>query len=445
MESSKQIFFEAVGRGAVDEIKSMVTVNSKELMVHLARSSNDLGETPLILAVKGNHEKMVELLIEDLGALVVQTGRFLWKGIDYQAVPPLFVAIFAEHTDPMPIIKFLIEKDLPENANSPAGLDSIVSSSVPITQKIDILELMAAAYILQKKFTSGMKYWMEALGLRQSTEDVGPLPQDFDEHFRRMMGGATEITSMEQLQDLATTLNPVAWNIQALLISRRILSRIDPDGFHLFFLRLCIQRIILCRELRQLTHMFDFSIFVLELFDALQLEVQLINLWPLLYDVFHCMFFFFNEKYPLPLGDPEREDLSIENILRAIRLGSVLIYKHQRLRLEGKLPPDPIAPADVPGTPPGSILSMIKTTHHMALYLYYLARDETYLLQVKQQLFQYNQFIKENPGVISLLHLAVIFVDSTALPIDQIQLLLETGADPNANDIHGNTPFICWP
>ena len=88
---------------------------------------------------------------------------------------------------------------------------------------------------------------------------------------------------------------------------------------------------------------------------------------------------------------------------------------------------------------------MIKTTHHMALYLYYLARDETYLLQVKQQLFQYNQFIKENPGVISLLHLAVIFVDSTALPIDQIQLLLETGADPNANDIHGNTPFICWP
>ena len=206
MESSKQIFFEAVGRGAVDEIKSMVTVNSKELMVHLARSSNDLGETPLILAVKGNHEKMVELLIEDLGALVVQTGRFLWKGIDYQAVPPLFVAIFAEHTDPMPIIKFLIEKDLPENANSPAGLDSIVSSSVPITQKIDILEVMAAAYILQKKFTSGMKYWMEALGLRQSTEDVGPLPQDFDEHFRRMMGGAPEITSMDQLQDLATTL-----------------------------------------------------------------------------------------------------------------------------------------------------------------------------------------------------------------------------------------------
>ena len=54
MESSKQTFLEAVGRGAVDEIKAMVTVNSKELMVHLARSSNDLGETPLILAVKGN-------------------------------------------------------------------------------------------------------------------------------------------------------------------------------------------------------------------------------------------------------------------------------------------------------------------------------------------------------------------------------------------------------
>ena len=183
MESSKQIFFEAVGRGAVDEIKSMVTVNSKELMVHLARSSNDLGETPLILAVKGNHEKMVELLIEDLGAPVAQTGRFLWKGIDYQAVPPLFAAILAEHTDSMPMLKFLIEKDLPENNNSPAVLDSIMSSSVPLTQKTDILELIGAAYMLENYFNFGMKFWRQAMALRQSTEDVEPFPQDLDERF----------------------------------------------------------------------------------------------------------------------------------------------------------------------------------------------------------------------------------------------------------------------
>ena len=118
MESSQQTFFEAVGRGSADEVRSMVITNGKELMVQLARSSNDFGETPLILAVKGNHKEMVKLLVEELDAPIGQTGRFMWKGIDYQAVPPLFSAILAEHTDPMPILKFLIGKDFTANHNS---------------------------------------------------------------------------------------------------------------------------------------------------------------------------------------------------------------------------------------------------------------------------------------------------------------------------------------
>ena len=97
MESSLQTFFEAVGRGSADEVRSIATVSGKELMVQLARSSNDFGETPLILAVKGNHKEMVELLVQELDAPIGQTGRFVWKGIDYQAVPPLFSAILAEH------------------------------------------------------------------------------------------------------------------------------------------------------------------------------------------------------------------------------------------------------------------------------------------------------------------------------------------------------------
>ena len=155
---------------------------------------------------------MVEFLIEDLGAPVAQTGRFLWKGIDYQAVPPLFAAILAEHTDSMPMLKFLIEKDLPENSNSPAVLDSIMSSSVPLTQKTDILELIGAAYMLENYFNFGMKFWRQAMALRQSTEDVEPFPQDLDERFRRMMENTQETTSMEQLQELAVVLNPLPRN-----------------------------------------------------------------------------------------------------------------------------------------------------------------------------------------------------------------------------------------
>ena len=83
MESQKQIFFAEFGRGSIDEVRNLVAVDGKEQMVQLARSSNDLGETPLILAVKRNHEEMVKLLVEELEAPIGQIGRFKWKGIDY--------------------------------------------------------------------------------------------------------------------------------------------------------------------------------------------------------------------------------------------------------------------------------------------------------------------------------------------------------------------------
>ena len=435
MESTKQIFFEAVGRGADGEIRRMVTTKGKKLMVQLARSTNDLGETPLILAVKGNNEEMVKLLVEKLDVPIGQTGRFVWKGIDYQAVPPLFAAILTE-ADSMPILKFLIEKDLLSlSKDSPAGFNSTTSSSVPLTQKIDILELLGAAYILNNYFILGMKFWRQAMALRQSAEDIGPFPQDLDERFRRMMGNAAEITSMEQLEELAVSLNPLPRNTQALLVYRRILSRIDP-GINLFCLHLCIQRCNFCLNRGQFVQMFDVSIFVTELFAALQLEI-LIKIRPLVFRAFSSMFFAVFSMFERSRNDPEQEVPSIENLFKAIRLGSVLIYKHQLLRLEGRLPPDPIAPAGGPAFT-DSVGDMVRGTVLMSFDLFQLIRQEANRPQVKQQLFQYNRFIKENPGVISLLHLVVI--GSFSL-IDVIQLLLETGADPNAVDIYGNTPL----
>ena len=450
MESSKQTFFEAVGRGAVGEVRSMVTVNGRELMVQFARSSNDFGETPLILAVKGNHEEMVKLLVEELDAPLGQTGRFVWKGIDYQAVPPLFSAILAEHTDHLPILKFLIDKDLTAN-NSFAGLDSIMSNSVPLTQKIDILELMGAAYILENRFDFAMKCWVRAVALRQSTEEFEPFPQDLDERFQRLMGNAQEIRSMEQLEEFAVSLHEVPWNTQALLVSRRILNRLNP-GISCFFLRLCIQRCNFCVGPRQYTHMFDVSIFVAELLDSLPLE-NLNNCRLVTFNAFVWMSWALKLMFERPLSDPEQIGPLTENLLRNIRLASVLIYKHQRLRLEGRLTPDRTPPADVADAAglhgpayvsallaargfTGSIFDMLRITTFMSMHLWELVRKEANRLQVKQQLFQYSRFIKENPGVVSLLHLAVIFQD-----VDVIQLLLETGADPNAVDVYGNTPL----
>ena len=241
MESQQQTFFEAVGRGAVGEVRSMVTTNGKERMVQLARSSNDLGETPLILAVKGNHEKMVELLVEGLDTPIGQTGRFIWKGIDYQAVPPLFAAILAEHTDSMPMLKLLIEKDLPENNNSPAVLDSIMSSSIPRAQKIDVLEFVGAAYFLES-FDPDVciEYWIQAMELRQSTADGGPPipkdPQVLSEAIQEIFGVVSEVITMEQLLELRDALDTeTVSRKQALLVMHRILKHIEP-GLNLFFL-----------------------------------------------------------------------------------------------------------------------------------------------------------------------------------------------------------------
>ena len=69
------------------------------------------------------------------------------------------------------------------------------------------------------------------------------------------------------------------------------------------------------------------------------------------------------------------------------------------------MPPDPIPPADVAaaGGLTGSIFDMIRITTSMSVYLSELAREEANHLQVKQQLFQYNRFIEENPGDIFLI------------------------------------------
>ena len=417
----------------------MITINGKKLISHFACLSNDFGETPLILAVKGSHTDMVKLLVDELDAPVGQTGRFSWKGIDYQAVPPLFVAILAKQADSLPILKFLIGKDLPaDNNSSPAVLDSTMSSSAPLTQKIDILELVGAAYILRCCPFYAMKCWMQAMALRQMTEGGEPSPPD--EHFQRMMGNASELTSMEQLEEMA--FHPVPLITQALFVSRRILNRIDP-GLNVFLLCLCIERSFEFFVLEHYFQMLDVSIFVAQILNSVPLD-NLVSFRFAVSYVFNSMSLVLREVFRNE--DAEQDLPSIDNLIRATHLGSVLIYKRQKLRLEGRWTPNEIVRDKLPNNEMffifnGSVFDMIYTTTRMSLCLYRLAREEVNRPRVKQCLIQYNRFTRDNPGVVSLLHLAVNFADARKLPIDVIQLLLETGADPNAVDIYGNTPL----
>ena len=225
-------------------------------------------------------------------------------------------------------------------------------------------------------------------------------------------------------------------------MSRRILNRIDPR-LNVFLLCLCIERSFEFFVLEHYFQMLDVSIFVAQILNSVPLD-NLVSFRFAVSYVFNSMSLVLREVFR---NEDAEEDLpSIDNLIRATHLGSVLIYKRQKLRLEGRWTPNEIVRDKLPNNEMffifnGSVFDMIYTTTRMSLCLYRLAREEAIRPQVKQCLIQYNRFTRDNPGVVSLLHLAVNFADARKLPIDVIQLLLETGADPNAVDIYGNTPL----
>ena len=71
-------FFDAVGKGSVEELDKFASTYGMELVVQLVSSSNETGDTPLLLAVRENHEKMVDLLAVKFRAPISQSKMFMW-------------------------------------------------------------------------------------------------------------------------------------------------------------------------------------------------------------------------------------------------------------------------------------------------------------------------------------------------------------------------------
>ena len=162
----QQLIFEAADSGSVEVLREVVNSCGLEQTAEYAKSQNEELETPLIVAVKRNHYEVVEFLVRELHVSVGQTGRFLWNGVDYLQVPPLLAAIMCAKLCYHPIIDLLIARDV---AN-PVVLESILSSSIPRCLKIDILELVGAAYSQnENQRRIAMDFWSHATSLRQST------------------------------------------------------------------------------------------------------------------------------------------------------------------------------------------------------------------------------------------------------------------------------------
>ena len=83
---------------------------------------------------------MIKFLIEELKVDVYKPGRFNWKGVAYTKAPPLFAAILSDFTSNHCIINFIFWKTA-STKDLTFLLPSVMSTTIPRSQKIDMLEL----------------------------------------------------------------------------------------------------------------------------------------------------------------------------------------------------------------------------------------------------------------------------------------------------------------
>ncbi|KAI9554276.1 hypothetical protein GHT06_019548 [Daphnia sinensis] len=274
--SDCEAFFEAVSKGSKKKLNIMLfETNGPEVTAELAKSYNEDGETPLLMATRQGKKKMVKFLLQQLHVPVSQHGRFTWNGVEYPEVPPLFVAILCGQTD---IVPQLVAAEI-KSGQTLNSINSIVYSTNDRHQKINILELLGAAnlcfYDLHGSRELGLLYWKEAMNLRNATNDgwqVIPKPEVpfASDVARKAMGFAFEFTTLEQLdQIIASDLQLFTQNV---LVSQRIVNTISP-GANLFNLAHLCHFVGMCyNEEEQYDRTICIGLFFLEYFQQHQWE-----------------------------------------------------------------------------------------------------------------------------------------------------------------------------
>ena len=125
-------FFDAVGKGSVEELDKFASTYGMEVAVQLVSSSNKAGDTPLLLAVRENHEKIVDLLSVKFHAPITQSKTFMWQGLCYEGIPPFAVALISSNKTIPSIVSFLIVQD--HFCTSPTFLHSIMLGNNTATE-----------------------------------------------------------------------------------------------------------------------------------------------------------------------------------------------------------------------------------------------------------------------------------------------------------------------
>ncbi len=436
----KETFFEAVGKGSVKEVEKFLNKNGKKETAALAKTINKEGETPLLLAIKGDHEDMVKFLIEKLKVSSRQLGRFSWNGVHFPHAPPLFAAVVSAKSVCLSIVDTLIyseDKEFDFASFDPGAedddeifADSIVSSSLTRQQKIDVLELLGAVYIIKTsivKLYTAVELWKRAILLREPTDNDEPeIPKvtySLSECAQKVFGNISEFESWEELVQMASepTQNYLWFKYQSFLISLRIMRQIhpDPNSFSLFVLY--YYGTSLYMGMGKYPEAIHTLMLVLEPYQG---NEEVTYEWP--YELIATSVAVISESFhklkELPVENPNRKELTFASIMKALSYSSPYTKQPIDAHLDKKV--------DV------TVYGIFKMTSLIAAMLPQIKQEEQE--EFKKWLSGYIGFINKHPGVRSLLHFACA---QTKVQVEMIQLFIEAGADPNAPDSKGDTPL----
>ncbi len=426
---NKELFFRAVTEGSISELlKLEEKIGLKETSM-LAKSFNEHGETPLLLATKRNEEEIIDFVMKELEAVeVCQLGRFSWEGLDYMDAPPLFAAVICGSIE---VLNALLQKSILVSMNS-----IVESDTINRQQKIDFLEVIGAAYLLRQIadgtaywpfLEKGLKCWHGAMVLRHSTDEGGPsipkIPPPLSERAQKVLN-VSEVTTMEELEQqisIVQQINVESVEIQALLTVCRIFNQI-----HLFHpSRFLLQKLShYCRRLKtqqRYNRMIDVCLLILEL--SYINESNYAMVWPFFNSTLGWLCLSFTKLQELPCNSSDRcEGLSFTNYMDSLKRAAAF-FDLQPTLVHGKYMMDFIS----------AVVEMLPR----------LKQEE--IKEFEKWLSHYNKCFNENSSITSPLHLAIrrMFTvqDEGALQIEVVRQLLKFGANPNSTDIKGETPL----
>ena len=432
---SSEAFFQVVSTGSVAELQELLSGVKPKEKAKIANSYNLEGETPLIVAIRGNQHEMVKFLVEELEA-DFKTGQFNWKGIEYVEALPFFVAVLSDNgTSDQFIIQFLVAKSPTDVTAAVSVLKKVFqkSNKTPVCQSqlTDMMELMGAAYMMQideegeiTRAWLGMYCWDIALQLRNMQSEASALlkpPTTLSAAAQKVFEQTTEFRNLNELREMFNSPEfPIRLTIQALLVLKRIFSQIDPDP-HPFFLRCLFQYSLLWfGNANHYRSCVNVVIFMLELLHERQWKDVIDYDWcdNFLVAALVIISYYVWTKIEEP---PNISQLPFDGFMEVINYVTDLVFQLQK------------HPGPLQKRKTNNFVACIADSIEM-----FVENDKETSPEFQKWLASYIKFTNSHPGVLTVLH---SICSRSTLPIKIIQLFINGKADPNAQYDDGNSPL----